>query len=112
MNATNLGLWLHLRSAFRPKTPAAPRPAAGTDPGEAVESATPARPVTGLDDHTVTHILGLVCEYGGLIRQEMQFTHLAGANKYDPNLRNADHARDLQATYYAEIRAHLNGARP
>lgn len=114
MNATDLGLWLHLRSAFRPKTPAAPRPAAGT-PGGPVESSsdpTPARPVTGLDDHTVTHILGLVCEYGALIRQEMQFTHLAGANKYDPNLANAEHASDLQATYYAEIRDYLNGARP
>lgn len=112
MNATDLALLLHLRRPSLPAEGVAASVDAGTDPGEAVESATPARPVTGLDDHTVTHVLHLICEYGALIRQEMQFTQLAGANKYDPNLRNADHARDLQATYYAEIRAHLNGARP
>lgn len=117
MNATDLGLLQWLPSFLRrPQLPVegGPTPAdAGTDPGAAIElpSQASARPVTALPDDTAAHVLHLVDEYGGLIRQEMQYKRLAGANKYDPNIRNAEHAADLQRTYYDDIRAHLNGSK-
>lgn len=115
MNATDLALFLHLR---RTQTPAAPRPAAGTPGGpvEPLPPVAPARPATtGLPAHVVDHVLHLIDEHAGLAYQAGQFARLATqAGRNDPcaqsqHQTNKGHAEDLQATYYAEIRAYLQG---
>lgn len=56
------------------------------------------------------HILQLIDEYGGLIRQETQFLALC---RHGDNITatqhkaNAERARELQRTYYTEIVAAL-----
>lgn len=125
MNATDLGLFLRLPALLRrPNLPAGATTgssgAAGTRPGAAVEASSPcppARPVT-ITDATVDHVLHLVCEYGGLIRQEDQFDRAAdeAAGRHDECAKaqhhaNSKHARDMQSTYYAEIRDYLKGTR-
>lgn len=61
------------------------------------------------------HVLQMVREYGGLIRQECQF-HALGRSG-DPiaaaqHKINADNDRRLQATYYAAIADALDDWRP
>lgn len=93
MNSIDAGLLNLLKGrTHSPFQPVPPAPRAGT-----------------ITDAQADHLLQLICEYGGLIRQECDFRHAAGDTRYGAHIENAKHARDLQGTYYAEIRSILKG---
>jgi hypothetical protein len=64
---------------------------------------TPPSPPVQITPGMAQHVLNLVVEYGGLVRQEAQFEHLAGDDQFGAHRENAKHARAMQATYYVQI---------